>query len=114
MTSLTRGVTRRPCSHRGQNLVQWVSDLINTVMGTWDEELIWQTFHQDGMQTILAIPVHEDMDDVVGWHFDSKGRFSVKSAYKVFIEDASNGQGSSSEHHGHLSAAGCFFLWYKV
>ena len=24
-----------------------------------------------------------DMDDIVGWHYDTKGRFSVKSAYKV-------------------------------
>jgi len=23
------------------------------------------------------------MEDVVGWHFDAKGQFSVKSAYKV-------------------------------
>jgi hypothetical protein len=24
-----------------------------------------------------------EMDDIVGWHFDSKGIFSVRSAYKV-------------------------------
>jgi hypothetical protein len=24
-----------------------------------------------------------DMDDAVGWHFDTRGMFSVKSAYKV-------------------------------
>jgi len=32
---------------------------------------------------IRTIPVHVDMEDAVGWHFDSKGRSSVKSAYKV-------------------------------
>jgi hypothetical protein len=93
---IPRRVTRRPYSHRGQNLLQWVSDLINPVTGTWDEELIRQTFDPDDVQTILSIPVHEDMDDLVGWHFDSKGKFSVKSAYKVYIEDDSDGLGTSS------------------
>jgi hypothetical protein len=40
--------------------------------------------------------VHEDLDDMVGWHFDTKGQFSVKSAYKVYIDDVLNGQGTSS------------------
>jgi hypothetical protein len=40
--------------------------------------------------------VHEDLDDMVGWHFDTKGKFSVKSAYKVYIDDVLNGQGTSS------------------
>lgn len=35
------------------------------------------------MKLIRSIPVHVDMDDAVGWHFDNKGAFSVKSAYKV-------------------------------
>lgn len=32
---------------------------------------------------IRSIPVHMDMSDVIGWHYDSKGRFSVRSAYKI-------------------------------
>ena len=32
---------------------------------------------------IKSLPIHLDMPDIVGWHYDSKGRFSVKSAYKV-------------------------------
>jgi hypothetical protein len=73
-----------------------------------------QTFHQDDVQTILAIPVHEDLDDLVGWHFDSKGKFSVKSAYNVFIEDVSSGQGSSSKNQGNSSVVGGSFPWHRV
>ena len=32
---------------------------------------------------IRSMPVHSEMDDVVGWHFNPKGKFSVRSAYKV-------------------------------
>jgi hypothetical protein len=32
---------------------------------------------------IRTIPVHVEMDDVLAWHYDSKGYFSVKSAYRV-------------------------------
>jgi hypothetical protein len=35
---------------------------------------------------ILAIPVCTEHADVVAWHFDTKGVFSVKSAYHV-LED---------------------------
>lgn len=33
------------------------------------------------MQIIKGMPVHMEMEDVVGWHFEPKG--SVKSAYRV-------------------------------
>lgn len=32
------------------------------------------------------IPVHIEMDDVLAWHYDEKGLFLVKSAYKVHRE----------------------------
>lgn len=35
------------------------------------------------MTNILVIPVQCDLDDFVAWHFDPKGMFSVKSAYRV-------------------------------
>ena len=32
---------------------------------------------------ILSIPVHVEMEDVAAWHYDTKGLFTVRSAYKV-------------------------------
>lgn len=45
--------------------------------------ILEQVFWEEDVHLIRAIPVHVEMEDTVGWHFDSKGRFSVKSADKV-------------------------------
>ena len=38
------------------------------------------------MKHILAIPLIYGMEDSLAWHFDSKGSFSVKSAYHVLLD----------------------------
>ena len=45
-------------------------------------------FWEEDAATILALPVHEGMDDIMAWHYDAKGGFSVKSAYKVHCDDS--------------------------
>jgi hypothetical protein len=81
-----RGLTRQPCSHRGQHIIQWISELIDPMSGAWDEELVRQTFQSKDTLIILAIPVCEDFEDYIGWYFDTRGIFSVKSAYKVQMD----------------------------
>jgi len=44
---------------------------------------VQQTFDEENVKAILAIPVHTELDDVLAWCGDSRGLFSVKSAYKV-------------------------------
>ncbi|PNT69203.1 hypothetical protein BRADI_3g51243v3 [Brachypodium distachyon] len=36
-------------------------------------------------RSILKVPIFEDSDDFVARHYDTKGKFSVKSAYKVHL-----------------------------
>ncbi|WVZ60985.1 hypothetical protein U9M48_010928 [Paspalum notatum var. saurae] len=45
--------------------------------------LVQQTFEEENAKAILAIPVHIELDDVPAWCGESKGLFSVKSAYKI-------------------------------
>jgi hypothetical protein len=111
---IPRGITHQPCSHRGHNLIQWVSDPIDTITGSWDENLGRQTFHSDDVQIILAIPVHEDLEDEITWLFDSKGIFNVKSAYKVYIDNDLEEQGSSTGNPSYHSASGGSFPWQKI
>jgi hypothetical protein len=70
--------------------------------------------HEDDVQIILVIPVHEDLEDEISWHFDSKGFFSVKSAYKVYIDNDLEGQGSSTGNPSYHSASGGSFPWQKI
>ena len=79
--------SRLPSWPRRMNLQQTVDELVDPGLGTWDEQLVRQTFCQEDAEIILAIPVHTEMDDCVAWHYDKKGIFSVKSAYKVQMED---------------------------
>jgi hypothetical protein len=48
-------------------------------------ELIQDNFLPENAEEILRIPIDMDMDDWPAWYFDTKGIFSVKSAYKVAI-----------------------------
>jgi hypothetical protein len=64
-------------------MLKMVDELIDPSTGQWDIPLLEQTFWNEDVQAIRAIPVHADMPDIVGWHFDRKGISSVKSAYKL-------------------------------
>lgn len=80
---LPRDVTRRPITPKGMNLLTKVEELIDHITTQWDVQLLQQTFWEEDVQIIRAVPVHGEMEDVVGWHHDSKGCFSIKSAYRV-------------------------------
>jgi hypothetical protein len=64
-----------------------VHELLDPTTGLWDEELVCAIFWQEDAEVILSIPVHEGMDDMIAWHYNKNGIFSVKSAYKVHVAD---------------------------
>jgi hypothetical protein len=47
-------------------------------------------------KAILATPIRDDFEDFPAWHYDSKGVFTVKSAYKLFVQMRDGPQQSSS------------------
>jgi hypothetical protein len=57
-----------------------------------------QTFWEEDVVVIKSIPIHQDMDDVIAWHYDVRGLFSVRSAYKVHRENfwMNSGRSASS------------------
>jgi ribonuclease HI len=64
-----------------------VDELINPMTGDWDVELVKELFWEEDQQIILAIPVFEGRDNILAWHFDKHGKFSVRSAYKICRDD---------------------------
>ena len=63
-----------------------VSHLFDASNHCWNARLIHQLFNEVSAQAILSIPLpyHPKQDKLI-WILDSKGRFSVKSAYRVSI-----------------------------
>jgi hypothetical protein len=72
---------------RQGSILTRAAELLNPVTGQWNEEMVTSTFWSEEVPTILVIPVHMEMDDIVAWHFEPKGCFSVKLAYRLFCDD---------------------------
>jgi hypothetical protein len=98
---LNRDGCRMPITPRQQNLLTRVEELINPVTGQWYVELVMNTFWEVVAKIILSTPIRGEFEDFPAWHYDTKGVFSVKSAYKVFLkrrdDDNDSGSGSESE-----------------
>ncbi|OQU93325.1 hypothetical protein SORBI_3001G521001 [Sorghum bicolor] len=108
------GTTRKPITPRGRYLITKVSDLINPSTGTWDENLISDVFWPEDAEAILMIPTDYEAVDWPAWHYDSKGVFSVKSAYKlaVQIRDHQKGTDASTSMAENQNTYG--FRWGKL
>ncbi|XP_066395703.1 uncharacterized protein [Miscanthus floridulus] len=84
--------------------------------GWWDEHTVRDVFWEEDVLHILATPTNPGHEDRLAWHFDLKGRFSVKSAYHVLDDDKEGAQvrqeGQSSS--GSSSAERKSAFWRKV
>lgn len=54
---IPRGVTRRPITPRGAVILTKVSELIDPLTGSWDNELLEDIFREDDVRAIEYIPV---------------------------------------------------------
>jgi len=79
-------------------------------------KLIEEVFWEKDWGRILGIPIKAGMDDLLAWHYDKKGIFSVKSSYHVLVDDqrrvARHQQGESRESSGRASEPS--FSWKKI
>lgn len=105
---LARDGALLPITPRGHCVYNKVSDLICPISGQWDERLVRDTFWQIDADAILATPIREDFEDFFAWHYDSKGLFSVKSAYKLYVQDRDGSKQSSSADPSST------FQWEKI
>jgi hypothetical protein len=82
-----------------------VEELIDPNTGDWDEQLVRDTLWEEEAEVILTIPIGEGLPDWPAWHFDSKGLFSVKSAYKLVVQnrDTEAGQEARTSAEGGFS-----------
>jgi ribonuclease HI len=109
------GDTRRPRNGSRHVEIKLVSQLLNSATGGWDEQLVHSLFEAEDAKTILSIGIGEGMEDLPAWHFDARGAFSVKAAYKVGVKirDRKKGKDATSSK----AARGCSvvkFEWKKI
>ena len=64
-----------------------VDELTNPETGGWDVDLVKEIFWEENTNIILALPIHEQRGNMLAWHYDEQGMFSVRSAYKVCRAD---------------------------
>jgi hypothetical protein len=111
---LPRDFPRKVMTTRGRSIISRVEELIDPTTNFWDTQLVNEMFVAEDAKIILQIPIHDHTKDFIAWHFDKKGMFSVKSAYKVAIDFAEReslqGQESSSSSNGE----GTKFEWKKL
>jgi hypothetical protein len=66
---------------RGRTIITRVNELIDPLTGQWDVDLVSSIFSSVDVHRILQIPLIHGREDLVAWHFNKNGLFSVKSAY---------------------------------
>ncbi|KAK9924950.1 hypothetical protein M0R45_033291 [Rubus argutus] len=90
----------KPFSSPREGTESWkVGDIINQQSHNWIHPVISELFSKAEVELILKIPLsHSTAEDRLIWHFDTKGRFYVKSGYHIarITEDLKNQAFSSS------------------
>ena len=61
-----------------------MAELINPVTRSWDRQMLSDNFIALDIEMIINIPISNRMqDDFWAWHYDRRGVFSVRSAYRM-------------------------------
>ena len=68
--------------------IKWVFELIDPVTRTWNEELIRKILLPHDVDEVLKIRLPQSTsEDFIAWHFERSGVFSVRSAYRLAVND---------------------------
>ena len=71
-------------------------------------------FLQSDAEAILKLKVNQDQEDRPAWHYDKKGLFSVKSAYKLAVQIRENEYGRNATTSVSTDIQGTTFGWRKI
>jgi hypothetical protein len=71
----------RPCRSIRPCRLKWVHQLIDEESRCWKEDVRRRFFYQFDVEQILKLQIPwREADDVVAWHYEKSGVFSVRSA----------------------------------
>ena len=81
---LPRDFKLRPLCAISASPPQLVSELIEPVTRSWKKDILEEHFVRPDVDVILNIPLSSRVQhDFWAWHYDRRGIFSVRSAYKM-------------------------------
>ena len=81
---LPRDYKLRPICSRSANPPVLVSKLIDPTTRSWNKQVLTKHFIAPDVEVIQNIPLSTRVqDDFWAWHYDKKGVFSVRSAYRM-------------------------------
>jgi len=75
-----------------------VFDIIDVFHGSWNLELINQIFNERDVHVVLWTPTLQNMDNnIIVWRLEDDGEYSVRSVYKIIMENLMDYGGLSME-----------------
>ena len=78
----------RPLPSTRTNPPQKVSELIVSTMASWDKQKLQLFFTPMDVEVIRNIPLNmRRQQDFWAWHYERRGFFSVRSAYRMLVND---------------------------
>lgn len=108
---LPRRTAMKPVGSTRWCRLRKVCHLIDRRSGQWDEAVVRRYFYPWDVEEILKIKLpRRDTEDVIAWHYEKTGVFSVRSAYRLAMQlDRELGhQGSSTAPDGERA------VWRKL
>lgn len=87
--------------------------MINPAIDSWVEILVGDTFADFDAEAILGLRVNQDLEDRPTWHYDKKGLFPVKSAYKLTVQQRENKLVKDASGSNEARDHGNSFQWDK-
>ncbi|KAL0417113.1 UNVERIFIED_CONTAM: putative mitochondrial protein [Sesamum latifolium] len=91
-----------------------VADLLDEA-GEWKEGLIQTIFRSEDVGAILGIAANTSSPDQLRWHYEKNGRYTVKSAYRLFSQGLIASSTSSETGSTSYKLASWNFIWqFKV
>ena len=89
-----------------------MSQLIRSDVHDWDEPLIRDIFFEHDAEEILKIHIPKvHMNDKVAWFYEKNGIFTVRSAYRLAVQEIAQAQGLASTS---ISQDGGRTCWSKL
>ena len=89
----------RPGRSKITRRLNWVHQLIDENSRGWKEDLLQRFFHHFDVEEILKLRIPwRNEEDMIAWHYEKTGTFTVRSAYHLgmTLKELEAGQASSS------------------